>query len=230
MTVQITQGNFNPNGYDVKLLVFTGDSQNYEDPYGMGGYTMDDPEQDGIYTVTLLAVPGFETRQFGQYKFFNTTPGAPNSGYEEGFDRNFALEAPEIEQVLGTVFFSNDEGTPTGGFAEWATDNAGGGAFDEDFDLDGVKNGIEYFYGETGSSFTANPAPVNGVISWPRGPNATGVTFKVWKSETLADPWVDVTGDADLSVPGFVKYTLPSGPSAPRKLFVRFEVLQDGPQ
>ena len=231
MSVQIAKGNFDPDGgYDVKLLVFTGDSQNYLDPYTTGGFVMEDPDLDGIYTVTLTAVPGFETQSFGQYKFFHTTPNAPNSGYEEGFDRNFALGEPELEQVLATVFFSNDEGTPAGGYADWADANAGGGPFDGDFDQDGVKNGVEYFYGETGSSFTLNPAPVNGVITWPRGPNATGVTFKVWQSETLADPWEDVTAAADLSVPGFVKYTLPSGPTAPSKLFVRFEVLQDGPQ
>lgn len=231
MSVQIAKGNFDPDGgYDVKLLVFTGASQNYLDPYTTGGFVMEDPDLDGIYTVTLTAVPGFETQSFGQYKFFHTTPNAPNSGYEEGFDRDFALGVPEVEQVLAPVFFSNDEGMPAGGYADWADANAGSGPFDGDFDQDGVKNGVEYFYGETGSSFTTNPAPVNGVISWPRGPNATGVTFKVWTSETLADPWVDVTGDADLSDPGFVKYTLPSGPSAPSKLFVRFEVLQDGPQ
>lgn len=226
MNVQIANGNFDPDGgFDVKLLVFTGNSQNFDDPYGIGGYTMEDPEQDGIYTFTLTAAPGFETQPFGQYKFFNTTPGAPNSGYEEGFDRDFALGEPEVAQILATVFFSNDEGTPTGGFAAWAAINAGGGAFDEDFDGDGIKNGIEFFFGETGSSFTANPAPVNGVISWPRDPDTTGVTFKVWTSETLAaDSWLDVTFDADLSDPNFVKYTLPT---APAKLFVRLEVLEE---
>jgi hypothetical protein len=228
MNVQIAKGNFDPDGgYDVKLLVFTGNSQNYLDPYTTGGFVMEDPDLDGIYTYTLTAAPGFETQPFGQYKFFNTTLGAPNSGYEEGFDRDFALGEPEVEQILTPVFFSNDDQFPLQGFAAWAELNAGGGTFDEDFDGDGVKNGIEYFFGETGSSFTANPAPVNGVISWPRDPDTTGVSFKVWTSETLAaDSWLDVTVDADLSDTNFVKYTLPTGST---KLFVRFEVLEVAP-
>jgi hypothetical protein len=88
-----------------------------------------------------------------------------------------------------------------------------------------MKNGIEYFFGETGSSFTANPAPLNGVVKWPRDVTATGVNFKIWKSETLdASSWSDVTGEADLiSEPGFIKYTLPTA----SKVFVRFEVFEE---
>lgn len=229
MNVQIAKNNFDPNGgHDVKLLVFSGAMENYENPYLSGGYVMEDPDQDGIYTVTLTAVPGFFTQPFGRYKFFNATPGAPNSGYEDGFDREFALGTPDVEQVLSVVFFSNDDQFPLQGYAQWAAVNAGGGAFDEDFDMDGMKNGIEYFFGETGSSFTANPVPVNGVISWPSDPNVTGVSYKIWTSESLAaGSWQDVTGDADLSVPGFIKYTLPSGPTAPSKLFIRFEVEEE---
>jgi hypothetical protein len=118
-------------------------------------------------------------------------------------------------------------GTLTG-FETWALANAGGGAFDEDFDLDGMKNGIEYFFGETGSSFTANPAPVGApvrVVKWPRDGTATGVDFRIWTSETLGlNSWTNVTGDADLiSEPGFIKYTLPT---LTPKLFVRFEVFE----
>ena len=220
MNVQIAKGNFDPDsGEQVKLLVFTGDMINYENPQTSGGYTMDDADEDGIYTLTLTDVPGFESRQFGQYKYYNTTIGAPNSGYEEGFDRNFSLGVPGDEQVLGVVFFSNDPG----GFAAWASANAGGGSFTDDFDGDGVRNGVEYFMGETGSSFTANPVPANGLISWPRDPEATGVGFRVWTSETLGEgSWQDVTANADVSDPNFVKYTLPPA----GKRFVRLEVYE----
>lgn len=114
----------------------------------------------------------------------------------------------------------------TGGFADWAILNADGGAFDEDHDLDGMKNGIEYFFGETGSSFTANPSPVDGVVKWPRDASATGVGFRIWTSETLdLNSWTNVTGDADLiSEPGFINYTLPT---LTPKLFVRFEVFEN---
>lgn len=222
MNVQIEKGNFEADsGFDVKLLVFTGVSQNYQDPYNTGGYTMDDSDLDGIFTVTLTGVPGFETQPFGLYKFFNTRPGAPNSGYEEGFDRNLTLGEPGVAQVLGTVFFSNDQGNS---YTSWANANAGGGAFTADFDGDGVENGLEYFFGATGSSFTANPAPVSGVVSWPRSTTAVGVGFRVWQSATLATgSWVDVTASADVSDPNFVKFTLPVAPAAS---FVRFEVFE----
>ena len=74
--------------------------------------------------------------------------------------------------------------------------------------------------GQTGSSFTANPQPVAGVVSWPRDPSATGATFKVWSSPNLST-WTDVTASADTSDPNFVKYTLPTGET---KTFVRLEV------
>jgi hypothetical protein len=139
--------------------------------------------------------------------------GTANLGNPFGVDFN-SFAGPQFFLVGGT-----------GGFADWALLNAGGGAFNEDYDGDGMKNGIEYFFGETGSSFTANPAPVNGVVKWPRDVNATGVDFRIWKSETLAEgSWTDVTGDADLlSEPGFIKYTLP----AASKVFVRFEVFEE---
>ena len=220
MAVQEAQGLFSP-GSSVQVQFFSGSQT------PMSTLTLTDPENDLIYTGTLVNAGGFEGESFGTYKFITNDPNNTNSGYEFGFDRTFTLGAPEVTETLGTVFFSNDDQFPLQGFAAWAAANAGGGAFDEDFDGDGVANGIEYFFGETGSSFTANPAPVNGVVSWPRDPDAVGVTFKVLTSETLAtDSWVDVTGDADTSDPDFVIYTLPSGPTAPAKLFVRLEVLE----
>ena len=45
-----------------------------------------------------------------------------------------------------------------GGYAGWAATNAGGQTPDQDYDNDGVDNGIEYFMGQTGSSFTPCPA------------------------------------------------------------------------
>ncbi|MEO7099413.1 MAG: hypothetical protein ABI162_08630 [Luteolibacter sp.] len=107
-----------------------------------------------------------------------------------------------------------------GGYSSWATANAGGQTLGQDFDGDGVQNGLEYFMGETGSTFTANPQPVSGIVSWPHSAAAAGVTFKVWSSTDLAT-WTNVTANADVSNPAFVKYTLPTvGP----KQFVRLDV------
>ena len=107
-----------------------------------------------------------------------------------------------------------------GGYSSWAATNAGGQTLGQDFDGDGVQNGVEYFMGETGSTFTANPQPVSGIVSWPHSAAAAGVTFKVWSSTDLAT-WTNVTASADVSNPAFVKYTLPTtGP----KQFVRLDV------
>lgn len=220
MAVQEAKGLFTP-GSSVQVQFFSGSQA------PLSTLTLIDPEADLIYTGTLSDAGGFEGESFGTYKFITNDPNSPNGGYEFGFDRTFTLGAADVADTRGTVFFSNDDQFPLQGFAAWSAANAGGGAFNEDFDGDGVANGVEYFFGETGSSFTATPAPDNGVISWPRDPDAAGTTFRVLTSETLAmDSWVDATGDADTSDPNFVKYTLPSGTTAPGKLFVRLEVLE----
>lgn len=101
------------------------------------------------------------------------------------------------------------------GYDAWKAANAGGQGPELDFDGDGVPNGVEYFMGETGSTFTANPVPVNGKVTWPRD-NANAITsFKVQISETLAPgDWTDITpphASIDESVPGEVSFTLPTG-------------------
>ena len=74
--------------------------------------------------------------------------------------------------------------------------------------------------GANNSQFTANPQIVANLISWPRNPFATGVSFKVWSSDNLST-WTNVTNNADISNPNFVKYSvLPGDP----KRFVRLEV------
>src|SRR5690606_26237951 len=96
-----------------------------------------------------------------------------------------------------------------------------------DHDNDGVENGIEYFMGQTGSTFTANPAAVSGSVTWPMGAAYTGVygtDYEVQYSTNLVD-WTKVdegTGDNTVSVtPGTsVVYDMPTG----GKSFVRMAV------
>jgi autotransporter-associated beta strand protein len=102
------------------------------------------------------------------------------------------------------------------GYTSWAATNAGGQAANLDYDGDGVPNGVEYFFGATGSSFTANPSVVNGKITWPMSASATGVTYKVQTSTTLAaGGWTDVSQASLVVTPGTptgsVSYTLPTG-------------------
>jgi hypothetical protein len=214
MAVQEAKGLFTV-GSTVDVQFFSGSQT------PLSTLALTDPDEDLVYTGTLIAAGGFEGESFGTYKFRTDDPNSPNGGYEFGFDRTFTLGTAETPQTLDTVFFSNDDQFPVEGYQGWADANAGGGDFDDDFDGDGVPNGVEYFMGETGSSFTANPVPVNGMVSWPRDPDVTDAAFRVLSSETLAaGSWVDVTAQADTSDPNFVKYTLP----ATDKVFVRLEV------
>lgn len=104
------------------------------------------------------------------------------------------------------------------GYDAWAATNAGGQTANLDFDNDGVSNGVEYFMGETGSSFTPNPTVVTAgavrTVTWPRDPAAIA-SFKIQISTTLAPGgWTDVIpphASIDTSNPNQVTYTLPAG-------------------
>ncbi|GAA5126456.1 autotransporter-associated beta strand repeat-containing protein [Luteolibacter yonseiensis] len=123
-------------------------------------------------------------------------------------------------------------GTPVSGYQTWADANAGGAAANADTDLDGVRNGVEYFL-NAASGFTANPAVVtNGAvrtITWPNGGNipssAYGSAFVIQTSSDLRT-WADVpSNDPKLNnATGSVSYTFPSGSS---KTFVRLSVTPD---
>ncbi len=138
----------------------------------------------------------------------------------------------------GTIASSNFTGAGTlivtsgppvvSGYSTWASANAGSQTADLDFDKDGVPNGVEYFMGQTGSTFTANPPVVTIgaviTVTWPRDPAAVA-TFKVQISDSLAaGGWTDIVppnASIDQSNPNQVTYTLPSG--APTK-FCRLSV------
>ncbi len=104
-------------------------------------------------------------------------------------------------------------------YASWASANAGSQLADNDYDLDGVRNGVEYFMGATGSTFTANPALVSGTVTWPKSASFSG-TYKVETSTDLVN-WADVTGSVVPGV-GTISYTPPSGDPA---RFVRLDVV-----
>ena len=122
--------------------------------------------------------------------------------------------------ITGTVSVSGNNLVLTvagGGYSSWATANgATGQTPGQDHDGDGVDNGVEYFMGATGSTFTANPVPnSSNLITWPKDPAFSG-TYTVQKSTNLAT-WTDVTStDNGTSV----TYTI----TGPDKQFVRLLV------
>jgi hypothetical protein len=131
-----------------------------------------------------------------------------------------------IAQITGSGTLMVNSG-PAGGYSSWATANAPGQDINEDHDNDGVANGIEYFMGLSGSSFTANPA-LNGsnTITWPMGASYAGIygtDYTVQTSENLTS-WANVAQGSVAIVPGVsLTYTL----SGTGKRFVRLMVNED---
>lgn len=104
-------------------------------------------------------------------------------------------------------------------FSGWASVNVGGQGPTLDFDNDGMENGVEYFFGESGSTFTANPQPnAAGLISFPHPVVTPGATYLVKTSPDLVT-WSPVTTRES---GGFVNYMIPPGEG---KIFVRLEVV-----
>ena len=108
-----------------------------------------------------------------------------------------------------TYFTTGSTGTVTvaSGFSGWASTNAPGQTPGQDYDNDGVENGMEYFMGQTGSSFTAMPGlDATNKVTWTKDLDYVG-TWQVQTSPDL-DTWTNVAGtDNGTSV----SYTLPTG-------------------
>ncbi len=110
-----------------------------------------------------------------------------------------------------TYFTAGSTGTVTvavvSGFASWAATNAPGQTADQDHDKDGVQNGIEYFMGQTGSSFTAMPGlDATNTIKWAMNPAFLG-TYEVQTSPDLGT-WTNVV-PRPLPAGGNLSYLLP---------------------
>ncbi|MFD0894606.1 autotransporter-associated beta strand repeat-containing protein [Luteolibacter ambystomatis] len=104
------------------------------------------------------------------------------------------------------------------GYSSWAAVNAGGQAANLDYDNDGVRNGVEYLMGQTGSSFTTNPQIVSGTITWPKDPGAVAS----WVVQTSTDLVTWTTAPSGVSDLGnAIQYVVPMG-SGP--FFVRLHV------
>ena len=153
-----------------------------------------------------------------------------------GTDQVGSLTINGILKADGVYDSTNSGGFITGtgklrvgnsGYTAWADVNAPGQAMDMDHDNDGVDNGIEYFMGLSGSSFTANPAPVSGIVTWTMGATYTGVYGTDYEVQSSTDlvTWTQVpvgTGNNTVTVTAgtSVVYDMPTG----GKSFVRLVV------
>ena len=120
------------------------------------------------------------------------------------------------DESLSVVGVNGFEITKLGtGYAAWAGQNAGGQGPDQDFDLDGIQNGVEFFMGSA-VGFTANPSlDAGNTITWPKSASFVG-TYKVQTSTDLVE-WTDETATDHGSS---VSFTL----TGFGKRFVRLEV------
>jgi hypothetical protein len=121
-----------------------------------------------------------------------------------------------LEASLATKFGIT---LPSGGndYADWAIANAPGQTPGEDYNNDGVQNGIAYFMGATGP--VTNPGLTgSNTVTWPMSATFSG-TWQVQTSSNLAT-WTPADPQP-VPAGGNLAYTLPSGPD---KLFVRLVV------
>lgn len=159
---------------------------------------------------------------------------APNASFGPGFFIPGFTENNDVHTYDdGTAVWTFTEATGTLSvergldYSDWAALNAGNQTAEEDFDGDGTPNGVEFFMGETGSSFTARPTLVGGTITWQKDPEANA-GYVIETSTNLLDEVVPGDGGWTAAATGVinddgtsVSYTPLIGET---KLFIRLRV------
>ncbi|WP_035612889.1 hypothetical protein [Haloferula sp. BvORR071] len=168
-------------------------------PDGSGTYTTGGKDFGAFANIEgSSAVVGSEGLANVTLSLFRVTGSAAGS-----FEGTFSIDA------AGTVTFTPPAAAGTT-YATWAATNAGGQAHNLDFDNDGVDNGIEFFMGQNGSTFTANPPMIGGSVTWPRASDRTVSSFGVEVSTDLVS-WGPATPANVVITPTSVTYTPPTG-------------------
>ncbi len=191
------------------------------------GFTLGEPSSTtstanlGNATIQITGTPAEGT----DYLLFTADEGINGMPALAGVFPDHELE---VRDGGGTLHLAYIE-PPAPDYPSWAAENVGGQGPAEDFDGDGVPNGIEFFF-NSAPGFTALPMlDANNTVTWPNGGNIPaseyGTAFVLQTSGDLVN-WTDVpVGDLDentgeIGTPGNLTYTL-QGP-APR--FVRLRV------
>ena len=169
----------------------------------------------------------------GAVRAFTLISGAFDGTFTEMVDATTKGNYIVFKGVTGATFTARTWGNgfnhvgPNGfqireaaGYAGWAGANAPGQTPNQDYDNDGVQNGLEYFMGQTGSSFTIMPGlDGTNTVTWTMTPAYLG-TYEVQTSPDLST-WTNVT-PKPLPAGGHLSYTLPAGLG---KQFVRLLVM-----
>ncbi len=144
----------------------------------------------------------------------NPTPIFAGNGVASGLTGVISITGND---VILTVTSSGG-----GGYASWAHNYAGDGTPSDDFNNDGVSNGVAYFMGATGMA--TNPGIIAGKVTWPYQNAVT--SFEVQVSDDLSSWAAANPSDVATTPPpgGQVIFTLPSGPGITRK-FCRLMVV-----
>ena len=163
----------------------------------LNGYT------DTIHNLSLVTGASVETGAGGVLTVSNlTVNGAVKSAGTYTSSSSFVTGSGSIVVLPA--------GSP---YEIWASTHAGGQSASEDFNNDGVSNGLAYFMGAAGTVAATTPPIIAGTVTWPRDPTATITSWKVQVSTNLTT-WTDVIppdASIDTSDPTKVVYTLPSG-------------------
>jgi hypothetical protein len=151
--------------------------------------------------------------------------GTLDGDIAEIIEFNRALNPTEMAAMSAYLSTKYGLGGGTITYATWAGTNAPGQTPGEDYNNDGVDNGVAYFMNATG--LATLPGVVDNKVTWINGGNlpssAYGTQFVVQTSPNLVD-WTPVAGDDPKlsNAAGSVSYTLL--PPAAGRLFARLVV------
>ncbi|HSP42864.1 MAG TPA: hypothetical protein VLO11_08340 [Luteolibacter sp.] len=193
---------------------------------------------DGILTIDVD--PAVTNLSFGKSSGQVWGSGSVTiNGFKENTIRfgedDTGLSAGQLAVIDGGIYTLTPTGfltaSPAGGdFASWADDNGiPGETFDDDFNNDGISNGVAYALGLSPTE-SSQPAGVltGSTITFTKGADAIAnadVTWIIETSETLSGTWLEEVTQPAGDATATISYDLNPVPGTPKK-FARLKVVQ----